>query len=345
MFRCNCGEVSLAALRWRLCHELKSVCAGPDRGIDDVVPTLESKRRQSGQELKPRLDDQGGRRRMEQQMAIPGVGAEPAIIKASVADLPKELNALWRAAGWILKDTVVVDGRHLVLVFFVDREARNTGGGVPGRLTKYTDVEDYAPYRAKWLKLATLRHYREQHRDLEGTRDPMEGRSRVSSTLEEMCRRHGVHEMPRGADLVEAKVTYETEDTSLIYCTSRSMNRVSRYEQWKFASRICNVQTFALSLGTEFARQRDAGRHAPVTGLTGLSPPLAKVQGWSRSSTSITDPSSTMMRRATSCLRACRKTRGAWPRISSSGPSSRTRMSTASFFPLLGGGPLRTCSI
>ncbi len=200
-------------------------------------------------------------------MAIPGAGAEPAIIKASVAGRPKELNALWRAAGWVLKDTAVVDGRHLVLVFFVDHEARMTLSGVPRRLTKYTDIEDHAPYRAKCLKLGTLRHYRGKHGDLEGTWDPMEGRSRVASTLEEMCRRHGVREMPQGADLVATETTYETEDTSLIYCTSRSMNRVSRYEEWKIASRICDVQTFSLSLGAEFARQRNAGRHAPVTGL------------------------------------------------------------------------------
>ena len=212
-------------------------------------------------------------------MATAGALAGSGIVKASVASLPDELNALWREAGWVLEDTAVVDGRHLVWVFFVDHEPRTTGVGVPRQLTKYTDNEDHAPYRAECLKLATLRHYREQHRDLEGTWDPMEGRSRVASTLEEMCRRHGARGIARGAHLVATEVTYETEDTSFIYCTSRSTERVSRHEQWKIASRIRDVRKFALSLGAEFARQRDAGRHAPVTGVDWLAAAACESSG------------------------------------------------------------------
>ena len=42
---------------------------------------------------------------------------------------------------------------------------------------------------------------------------------------------------------------------------------VTRHEQWKVASRIRDVPGFALLLGAEFARQRDKGRQAAVTGL------------------------------------------------------------------------------
>ena len=120
-------------------------------------------------------------------MATAGALADLGIVKASVASLPDELNTQWRAANWVLENSAVVDGRHLVWVFFVDHTLRSTGACVPGQLTKYTDNEDHALYQAECLKLGTLRHYREQHRDLEGTWDPMEGRSRVASTLEEMC--------------------------------------------------------------------------------------------------------------------------------------------------------------
>ena len=184
--------------------------------------------------------------------------------------LPKGLNAPWRAAGWVVKDAAVVDARHLVLVFFVNHGSGITSAGVPGQLTKFTDKLDNAPYRAEWLKLATLRHYRQRHRDLEGTWDPMEGKSRVASSLEEMYRRHGLRNPPRGARSVETEVTYQTGDAGLTYCTSRSTDRLFRHAQWKVASRIQDVPNFALSLGAEFARQRDPGRHGSVTGLDWL---------------------------------------------------------------------------
>ena len=179
--------------------------------------------------------------------------AGSGIVKASVDRLPEKLNAPWRSGGWILEDAVVVDARHLVLVFFVDHEPRITSAGVPGQLTKFTDNEDHAPYRAERLKLAKLRHYRVNHQDLEGARDPMEGRCMIASTLEEMCRRHGAGKMPHGANLVGTEVTYETADTSLIYCTSRSADRLSRHSQWKVASRIHDVRRFALSLAARGA--------------------------------------------------------------------------------------------
>ena len=199
-------------------------------------------------------------------MAMSGSMARSAIVKASDASLPQELSGLWRAAGWILEDSVVVDAHHLVLVFSVDYGSSNLWRGVPKRLMKHSDVEKHAPYRAECLKLATLHHYREHHRGLEGTWDAMEGRSRVESTLEEMCRRHGMRGAPRGAHLVAATVTYQSADTSLIYCTSGTGADVARHEQWKVATRIRDVPGFALLLGAEFARQRDKGRHAAVTG-------------------------------------------------------------------------------
>ena len=140
-----------------------------------------------------------------------------------------------------LPDAAVVDARHLVLVFHVDHSLSLLGGSIPGQLTKYSDTEDHAPYRAACLKLATLRHYREQHQDLEGTGDSMEGRSRITSTLEGMCRRHGARNVPHGAHRVTADATYQTDDTSLIYCTSRAGNRASRHKQWRTESRIRDV--------------------------------------------------------------------------------------------------------
>lgn len=204
-------------------------------------------------------------------MAVSGLSGRSGVVGAPVAGLSEELKTLWRAAGWVLEDSAVVDGRHLVWVFSVDHGSRAIGAGIPRELTKYTDSEDHAPYRAKCLKLATLRHYREHHRDLEGTWDPMEGRTTVVSSLGELLGRHGVTRLPHGAHHVKAKTTYETEDTSFIYCTSRSIGRVSGHEQWRVASCIRDVPRFALLLGAEFARQRDGRRHAPVTGLDRLS--------------------------------------------------------------------------
>ncbi|MCY4372636.1 MAG: hypothetical protein OXC31_02610 [Spirochaetaceae bacterium] len=200
-------------------------------------------------------------------------------MKASVVSLPEELNAQWRTAGCFLQRAAVVDTRHLVLVFHVDHASSIIGAGVPRQLTKYTDNEDHAPYQATCLKLATLRHYREQHRDLEGTWDPMEGRSRITSTLAEFCRRHHVVDLPPGAHHATADVTYKTEDSSLIYCTSMTRLRVSRREQWKIASRIRAVPKFALLLGAEFARQCDDGRHAAVTGLDLLAAAACQSSG------------------------------------------------------------------
>ena len=164
----------------------------------------------------------------------------------------------------------VVDARHLVLVFFVGHASPIMGAVDPGQLTKYTDNEEHAPYRAEFLKLGTLRHYREQHQELEGTWDPMEGRSRIASTLAEYCERHGARDLPHGAHLATVDATYGTDDKSLIYCTSRATDRVSRHTQWRVASRIRDVRKYAVVLGVEFARQCDEGRHAAVTGLDRL---------------------------------------------------------------------------
>ena len=210
-------------------------------------------------------------------MEIAGAATGSGIVKASIASFPEELNALWRAMGWDLEDAVVLDGSHLVLVFFVDYELRITARVVPGNLTKFTDNEDHASYQAKFLKLATLRLYREQHQDLEGTWDPMEGRSKVASTMAEFCIRHGTRGTLHGSHHNGSHLL-DTKDTGL-YCTSRSTKRISRHEHWKFASRIRDVPTFALFMGAEFARQRDAGRYAPVTGLDRLLATACEISG------------------------------------------------------------------
>ena len=190
--------------------------------------------------------------------------AASAIVKVSVSSLPEGVRARWWTG---LPDAAVVDARHLVLVFHVDHSLSLLGGSIPGQLTKYSDTEDHAPYRAACLKLATLRHYREQHQDLEGTGDSMEGRSRITSTLEGMCRRHGARNVPHGAHHVTADATYQTDDTSLIYCTSRAGNRASRHKQWRTESRIRDVPKLALHLGAEFAKQRGEGRRTDAPAL------------------------------------------------------------------------------
>ena len=184
----------------------------------------------------------------------------------SVGSLPKEPSDLWRAAGWVLEESAVVDAHHLVRVFSVEYGSPIVRRGIPKRLMKYSDVEKHAPYKAECLKLATLCH----NRGLEGTWDPMEGQSRLESTLEEMCARHGVRDVPYGAHLVATTVTYQTDDTSLIYCASGMGADVSRHEHWIVASRIRDVARFAVLLGAEFSRQRDKRRHAAVTGLDWL---------------------------------------------------------------------------
>ena len=143
-------------------------------------------------------------------MGIPVAAARPPIVKTTVASFAEEWHAEWRAAGWVLEDAAFVDARHLVLVFRVDLASPTIRTGVPRQLTKYSDKEEHAPYRAECLKLASLRHYREKHRDLEGTWDPMEGRSRVASTLEEFLERHDVRDVPPGAHLATVEATYET---------------------------------------------------------------------------------------------------------------------------------------
>ena len=203
-------------------------------------------------------------------MKVLRAAAPSAILKVSVSSLPKEVKDIWRTAGCVLQDAAVVDSRHLVLVFYVDHSSSIMGDGLPGQLTKYSDTEDHAPYRAPCLKLATLCHYREQHQDLEGTWDPMEGRSRITSTLEEMCRRHGVQSVPHGAHLVTADVAYQSDDTSLIYCTSRVVNHAVRHKQWRIESRIRDVPKLALHLGAEFAKQRGEGRRTDVPALDWL---------------------------------------------------------------------------
>ena len=211
-------------------------------------------------------------------MTNAGAAADSGIVKAAATSFPDGLKALWQAAGWALEDAAFLDARHLVLVFFVDHGSRATGAGLSTQLMKFTDNLDHAPYRAEYLKMATLRHYRERHQDLEGTWDPMEGRSRLVSSLEEMYRRLGLRSLPHGARGVEAEVTYQTDDASLIYCTSRSTD-LSRHSQWKVASRIRDVPKFALSLGAEFARQRDDERHAQVTGLDWFMSAACKSSG------------------------------------------------------------------
>ena len=212
-------------------------------------------------------------------MTLAGAAADLGIVKESVASLPEWLNALCRASSGILQSAALVDARHWVLVFFVDHGSRTKGAVVPGHLTKFTDNEGHAPYRASWLKLATLRHYREQNQDLEGTWDPMEGKSRIASSLEEVCRRYSVQSVPHGAHHVATEITYRTDDASLIYCTSQSTDRVSRHAQWNVASRIHDVPNLALLLGAEFARQRDDGRHATVTSRDQLLDTIRKELG------------------------------------------------------------------
>ena len=94
----------------------------------------------------------------------------------------------------------------------------------------------------------------------------MEGISSIKSTFREILERHKVKSVPQGAEHIATKMTYKTDDTSLIYCTSRENALPSRYKQSEVASIIRDVPRFATLLGAEFARQRDESRHTAVTG-------------------------------------------------------------------------------
>ena len=200
-------------------------------------------------------------------MTVPRLSTRSAIVSASIPELPEELAANWRASRCFLEDVHVVDRRHLVCTFFVDHASAITTAHVPTRVTKYVDDKSHAPYRAKHLKLATLRHYREHYQNLEGTWDPMEGRCKSTSSFEELLKRHNAPSTPLGAHHATAVVTYETENTSLIYCTSLARSAVFRHEHWQEACHIVDVPRFAVLLGAEFARQCDHERHAALTGL------------------------------------------------------------------------------
>ena len=192
---------------------------------------------------------------------------DPEITKVSNLTPSEQSSALWQEARWDLEGTYIVDRRHLLLVFFVDHASTIMESKASYELTKYVDNEDHAPYRAKDLKLATLRHYRECHQDLEGTGDPMEGRSSIKSSLKEFLDRHHAKSTLHGTQYIATEVVYQTDDTSLIYCTSRDSGLSSRFEQWGVASVIRDVPRCTVLLGAEFARQRDEFRHAAVTGL------------------------------------------------------------------------------
>jgi len=267
-------------------------------------------------------------------MGPAAAAARPSIAKASFSCLPAGLSTLWWAASSVPHDAAVMDARHLVLAFRVNFASPPTVTGVPARLTKYSDREDHALYRAECLKLATLRHYRERHQDLEGVWDPMEGRSRIASTLDEMCRRRGARTAPRGAHLVATAATYKTEDTNLVFCTSRPSFGAARPDRWKFASRIRDVSKFALLLGAEFARQFDMGRRTAVTGLDRLVAAAVQSSGLASAVHFITDPSFTTTTRARHCLRVYPNMRGALLHISSSARTISVSRSTASSCPL-----------
>ena len=192
---------------------------------------------------------------------------QPSISDIAPEDFPPNNHARWREAGSVLETAGLVDGRHLILVFSVDYTSLAAIRSVPREVLKYTDNEEHAPYKAECLKMATLRHYRNEHQDLEGTWDPMEGKVRVDSTGQEFFARHGMHNTPQGAHHVAMSVTYGTENTRLVYCTSRAEYHQPRYRQWRVGSVIRNVPKFSLFLGAEFARQFDKRRYATVTPL------------------------------------------------------------------------------
>jgi hypothetical protein len=78
-------------------------------------------------------------------LANSGTPARSAIVKASVASLPKELSDLWRTADRVLEDSAIVDAHHLVQVFSVEYASSIVRQDVPKRLMKHSDVEKHAP--------------------------------------------------------------------------------------------------------------------------------------------------------------------------------------------------------
>ena len=85
------------------------------------------------------------------------------IVEVSMDNVSHEVRAAWWAPGRNgLADSVLVDDRTLVLTFPVDYSSPYGDEGVPWRVVKYSDKEQYAPHQADSIKLSTLRHFREE---------------------------------------------------------------------------------------------------------------------------------------------------------------------------------------
>ena len=169
-----------------------------------------------------------------------------------------------------LENTVLVDDCCLVFVYHVNYSFHRTA---PRKLVKYSKKQ-YAPHSYENLQVSTLRYYRENHQDYEGSGDPFEGTVEMSSSHTEFCTRHGVPSIPGGCQ-VATTVTYKTEDTSFIYCMSVIGGKI--YCKYDSASVISDVSQFATQLGVEFAR-RIGERSCATTSWHNVLPELARVK-------------------------------------------------------------------
>ena len=177
---------------------------------------------------------------------------------AKLTIVPQEGDAQFAPAGCILEDAGLVDGQHIVFIFRADFDPQILPflqPRVTGHLMKYVECEGHAPCLAPALKLATLGHYRSRYPDLEGVGDVMEGRVNLKENFAEFRQRTGASDsrFMLGEHHVKVEMTYDIDDSALIYCTAELGARPEN--QWTVGCPIRGALELARQLGIECARQ------------------------------------------------------------------------------------------
>lgn len=73
------------------------------------------------------------------------------------------------------------------------------------------------------------------------------------SNFDDFLKRHNVKSALQDAEHITTEVTYETKDTSLIYCVSRKNDLASQYKQWPVVSIIRAICPLCQRIGKNIA--------------------------------------------------------------------------------------------
>lgn len=174
---------------------------------------------------------------------------------------------------------------HMIYVHYVDYRPRQTNVREVVRFSK----ECHSPCRAEKLRLTTPSYYRDQENLPQGISDPNENTLRMDATPY-IRERAGI---PYGSSLKVENV-YSSSIEPWVYCTSHfPLFRVYRELKTKFsdefdydaATKIKDVDAFAMWLGIDFALQIDKGKDLELGGLnlrvslaTNVSPDLKQLE-------------------------------------------------------------------